>query len=95
VSSDGGCQPRWRADGKELYYLHGRHLYAVPVAASSTLNPGVPLPLFESHVGRNSSVSWDYVAGPDGRRFILKDVVYEPGGSPMVVVLNWRALLHR
>jgi hypothetical protein len=95
ISTDGGCQPRWRADGKELFYLSGERLMAVAIDAASSLKPVLPAPLFAAHVGRNSELTWDYVARPDGQRFLLKELVFDQDGSPMVVVLNWQRLLRR
>ncbi len=95
ISADGGCQPRWRADSRELFYVNGRSLMAVSIAGQSLLQPATPMRLFETHVGRNSDVSWDYVVAADGQRFLVKDLVYEEDGSPMVVVLNWRRLLRQ
>ena len=94
VSTEGGCQPRWRADGKELFYLHGQRLMAVPIEADSSLKPGMPTMLFNMRVGRTSDVAWEYVSAPDGR-FLFKELVFEEDGSPLVVVLNWHTLLER
>lgn len=51
--------------------------------------------LFETHVGRNSDLSWDYTVSADGQRFLVKDLVYEEGGSSLAVVLDWQSLLGR
>jgi Tol biopolymer transport system component len=49
VSTNGGVQPRWRRDGKELFYLGlDRKLMAVPVRGASTLEFGAGVPLFEA-----------------------------------------------
>ena len=49
VSTNGGYEPRWRADGREIYYLSGdRKLMAVPVGAGPSF--GIPTPLFQTHV---------------------------------------------
>ena len=55
ISISGGAQPRWRSDGKELFYiaLDGR-LMAVPIAlpsAGASVEAGTPVPLFATHVG--------------------------------------------
>ena len=52
ISSGGGNKPRWRRDGKELFYiaLDGK-MMAVPVkTTAATFEPGVPVPLFETNV---------------------------------------------
>src|SRR5712692_1489429 len=49
VSTDGGAQPHWRRDGKELFYLAGDgKLMAVPIEGGPTFSPGVPVPLFQT-----------------------------------------------
>ena len=49
VSTNGGYEPRWRADGREIYYLsEDRTLMAVPVGAGPSF--GIPTPLFQTHV---------------------------------------------
>jgi eukaryotic-like serine/threonine-protein kinase len=95
ISSDGGCQPRWRGDGRELFYVNGPRLWSVSIERDAAFQPGVPRPLFHTRVGRNSELTWDYDVTPDGRRFLFKELVFEEGGSPMLVVLNWWQLLAR
>jgi hypothetical protein len=95
VSTEGGCQPRWRADGKELFYVHGQSLMAVSMEAGQSLKPRIPTMLFKTRSGRTSDVAWEYVVTPDGQRFLFKELVFEETGSPLVVVLNWQAMLNR
>ena len=78
VSRTGGGQVRWRADGRELFYvaLDGR-LMAVPlqVAANArTIDVGTPAPLFATRIGRVSNVS-QYVASADGQRFLMNTIL--------------------
>src|SRR5205085_7243817 len=48
ISIDGGIEPRWRADGRELFYVsRDRRLTAVPIGGGSELEAGRPQPLFE------------------------------------------------
>jgi serine/threonine protein kinase len=94
ISTAGGDKPRWRRDGKELYYiaLDGK-MMAVPVKSSdSTFEPGVAIPLFETHV--TSFVPYD--VAPDGR-FLLNTVMQDAAAntSPITVVLNWTAGLKK
>ncbi len=99
VSTDGGSQPRWRDDGKELYYLApGDTIMAVDIDATETFRPGVPSALF-SVEGMNSSTTasayFHYDVSNDGRRFLI-DVVSEEGEQALVtVVQNWQAELER
>jgi eukaryotic-like serine/threonine-protein kinase len=56
ISTGGGCQPRWRRDGRELFYIAAdRNLMAVDVKLGSTFEAGVPKPLFGTGVLARSS----------------------------------------
>jgi Tol biopolymer transport system component len=85
VSVDGGRLPRWRRDGRELFYKGaGERLMAVPIELGS-MSIGAPVPLF----GLGSS---DFDASAGGNRFLV--VVPEPGAtSGATVVLDWDAEL--
>ena len=96
VSTNGGYEPRWRADGKELYYLsEDRVLMAVPV--SSGTNPfGVPRPLFQTQVHPGiSMLRTHYVPSRDGTRFLIHTRSGDAPPATITVVLNWTALLTR
>jgi len=85
VSTNGGQFPRWRRDGKEIFYMTGTGLgtsnpaiLAVPVQASgSTFEAGAPKALFESgyvdlaHVGAGGGNYHTYAVSPDGQRFLI------------------------
>ena len=91
VSSDGGSQPRWRGDGRELFYLSADHkLMAVDVKPGSTFEIGTHKELFLVNVfgvDRN-----DYAVTADGERFLINSVV-EQTGTAITVVTNWLAAL--
>jgi Tol biopolymer transport system component len=96
VSNGGGASPRWRRDGRELFYLSADgKLMAVEVDGSSDrFEAGVPGPLFETLVGAISGDS-PYDVAADGRRFLVKVLVEEKAPAPVTVVLNWTADLKR
>ncbi|HYG09639.1 MAG TPA: hypothetical protein VD835_06675, partial [Pyrinomonadaceae bacterium] len=96
VSNGGGASPRWRRDGRELFYLSADgKLMAVEVDGSSdTFESGVPGPLFEPRVGAISGDS-PYDVAADGRRFLVKVLVEENAPAPITVVLNWTTDLKR
>lgn len=88
VSTNGGTEPSWRADGRELYFVsEGRRIQAVDVIADSgSLSFGTPRTLFETPV-----VAWlrnGVSVSPDGQRFLISVPVDEP--RPTKVMLNWR-----
>jgi Tol biopolymer transport system component len=96
VSNGGGASPRWRRDGREMFYLSADgKMMAVEVDGSSdTFKAGVPRTLFETRVG---SISGDspYDVAADGRRFLVKVLVEETAPAPVTVVLNWTTDLKR
>jgi Tol biopolymer transport system component len=97
VSTAGGDQPRWRRDGKELFYLAAdRKLMAVEVKTDApTFESGVPEVLFQTRVGGKDSPGNYYAVTADARRFLLNSLVAEAAHSPITVVLNWAAALNK
>jgi len=96
ISSGGGFEPRWRGDGRELYYRSypdGR-VMAVEIAGGPTFRAGKPQPLAPMAVVRGSVYSggpWDSTA--DGKRFLA--LAPQGGTEPFTVVLNWQAGLKK
>ena len=94
ISTNGGVQARWRADGRELFYLtlDGR-LMAVPVAVrpdGRALQPAAAVPLFEARTGPVQAVALhSYIVAADGQRFLLDRVVEEQPHA-ISLILNWR-----
>jgi len=84
--------PRWRRDGKELFYISPDwKMMAADVGASPSFKSGTPHPLFDTRMVdtgiRTGPMSWDI--SPDGRRFlIISDNSQET--SSLNVILNWR-----
>jgi eukaryotic-like serine/threonine-protein kinase len=94
ISTDGGTQPRWRRDGKELFYLApDRKLMAVTVKTGDTFERETPRPLFQTALSL-VDLRQTYAVSADGRRFLLNTPV-ETASSPMTIVLNWPALLKK
>ena len=98
VSIDGGIQPRWRADGKELFYLttDGKMMTA-EILPGETFRAGVPRMLFRTP-GVNrviASTVFHYDVSRDGQRFLIDAAVEGPTQSPVTIVLNWQAGLGR
>lgn len=94
ISTNGGDEPRWRGDGKELYYMAADgKMMAVDISAGSTFHAGVPQPLFEiplRGVGR-AFPPWDVTS--DGKRFLFVGPGEETAETPFTFVLNWTSLL--
>ena len=91
--SASGTQPRWRPDGKELFYLalDGK-LMAVDVEATSRgLTVGPPRALFSTLVNPVEITRNSYVVARGGQRFLFANPVQESGPAPITIVLNWAA----
>jgi serine/threonine protein kinase len=94
VSNNGGTQPRWRKDGKELYYLapDGK-LMAVDIQGNTRIDPGVPHELFDAGMSIPGSTQYDVT--PDGQRFLFLKPYAEANPTPITVTLNWTKLLEK
>jgi Tol biopolymer transport system component len=96
LSSIPGCEPYWREDGRELYYLsRDGHVMAVPVGPGAGWTFGSPLPLFKIDVQLSANpYRMNYDVSPNGRRFlVIAPVQHSP--SAVTVVLNWASELKR
>lgn len=92
VSTSGGAQPRWRRDGRELFYLApDGNLMAVDVAAKgSDLDTGVPHALFNTGItGSLIDRRNQYLVARDGRRFLVNVSAEDRGSAPITVIVNW------
>jgi serine/threonine-protein kinase len=98
VSLDGGRMPAWSPGGRELFYLSGTAMMAVPIQLTSTFRADNPTKLFEVPPGPPLPVrSWD--VSRDGQRFLMiKDPPASDGATmptTIVMVLNWTEELKR
>jgi hypothetical protein len=91
VSTSGGTEPRWSADGSEIFYLDStQNLVSVPVSTGGTFKAGLPETLFDAGLFplliRNRFSVTD-----DGERFLLLSPITGESIRPISVVLNWHA----
>jgi len=88
VSTDGGIDPVWSKDGRELFYRHGDELMSVSVAAPREFSSGRPRRLFETRfdIGDNGP---NYDVSPDGKWFVMPRSDRGPAPGELHVVLNW------
>ena len=94
VSTGGGGQPRWRRDGRELFYIGvDRKLMAVDVKLGATFEAGVPKTLFGTRVLTLTDFRNHYAVTADGQRFLINSNVEETSATPISVVVNWTAEL--
>jgi dipeptidyl aminopeptidase/acylaminoacyl peptidase len=97
VSQGGGVAPRWRGDGRELFYISAdSKMMAVDVTTNPMFKPGIPKALFQAPISGGATarhvIRYDVTA--DGKKFLINSAAAE-GPSPITVVLNWTALLKK
>ncbi len=86
VSSEGGAEPRWRHDGRELFYLSGSRMMSVAVRLSDSIELAPPTQLF-------SPAEPGYDVSTDGKTFIERRPSGPDDSRFPVVMLNWPASL--
>ncbi len=88
ISSGGGTLPRWRRDGRELYYLASDNaIMRVPLSIAS----GRPQPGAAEAMFRAEGDLRDFDAAPDGQRFLLD--LADPNPASLTLLSNWPSLL--
>jgi Tol biopolymer transport system component len=98
VSIGGGEQPRWRGDGKELFYLSSDvKMMAAPVTLGANFDAVTPIALFQTTPRQSVSRTdlFVYDVSRDGQRFLINTQVKQGESQPMSVVLNWPAKLNQ
>jgi eukaryotic-like serine/threonine-protein kinase len=102
ISKDGGFQPRWRRNGKELFYVSAEAmLMEVDVSLSPVFKAGIPKALFPvSFSGSSDIIGTGYDVTTDGQRFLIEKVTTGDGpGAPvspvLTVVVNWESGLKK
>jgi len=98
VSTNGGEEPKWRRDGRELYYLApDKILMAVDVTTKGgPFEAGRPKALFKScGYSFAQPLLGTYDVAADGKRFLINCLLEETASSPITVTVNWSAGLKR
>jgi serine/threonine-protein kinase len=93
VSTDGGREPVWSRDGRELFYRNGDRMMAVPVRTGDTFTAGKPALLFSGRYAFD--LLHDFDVSPDGRRFLMIQEDEEASRPRFHIVLNWFSELER
>jgi Tol biopolymer transport system component len=102
ITRDGGTEPIWKHDGRELYYLapDGR-IMAVQIKPGPKFEAGQPSPLFQSPLRQQQPAPFQrrYAVSSDGQRFLIASSSSQPStGSndiPITAVLNWTSILKK
>jgi hypothetical protein len=97
VSVNGGTHPRWRADGKELYFISNNRLMAARVRISdSSFGYDTPVELFQTHFaieGTSAGSAGGHppydVSSKDGR-FLVNQLLETPKNPSITILLNWK-----
>jgi serine/threonine protein kinase len=94
VSGSGGSQPKWRRDGKEIFFIapDGRLMSAEVNGNGETLEIGIPRVLFQP---RATGPGFQFDVADDGQRFLFNTVVEQKNSTQITLVLNWAAGLKR
>src|SRR5262245_26317802 len=96
ISKGGGKLPRWRSDGKELYYVaEDDWLMAAPVRTGSSFSAGAPVELFKLGAYDRTAFRYAYEVSPDGQKFLALRPEEEASERPLTVVQNWTELLKK
>jgi len=99
ISMNGGSEPRWRGNGRELFYLApDGNLMAVSVKSNASLETGAPTVLFKIRIGSTHNAGYDvnYTVTRDGQRFLVSTVSEHSNSGSTKIMLNWpAALIHR
>jgi hypothetical protein len=99
VSTDGGFEPKWRGDGRELFYIAAdQQMMSVAVSdRNGAFEPGRPTPLFRASVlgapYQNGFVRNEYAVTRDGERFLINEPVDGSPAYAIRVLVNWQSLL--
>jgi Tol biopolymer transport system component len=89
VSKDGGASPKWRGDGKEMFYLSpGGTIMSVDITTTPVFTAGTPKALFK---GPQGVIFWDIAR--DGQRFLMPVPQDANAPAPYRVILNWTSTL--
>ena len=91
ISRNGGAEPQWRGDGKELFFIgQAGMMMATPVDAGTTFSSGTPVSLFQVH-GRTHVSSTDlytYAVSHDGKQFLVNRYLKPEHPNPLTIVLH-------
>ena len=91
ISTEGGTEPAWNPNGRELFYRSGDKMMAVDIATKSSFVAGKPRILFEGQYVPTPVTAPNYDVTPDGQRFLMLKSTEQVQAAPtqINVVLNW------
>ena len=94
LSQNGGWQPRWSRNGKELFYVEGDWLVVIPITTSPSFSVGPPRRLFRSAALLKAGLEGfayanPFDVSPDGKRFVIAEPIEDAPPPTIRVVQNW------
>lgn len=90
ISTDGGTEPVWSRNGRELFYRAGDRVMRVTIDASRGFKASKPQPLFEGKYKLESATLLSsYDLAPDGRRFLMMRSEQQTAPTRLNVVSGW------
>jgi dipeptidyl aminopeptidase/acylaminoacyl peptidase len=91
ISAQGGTEPVWNPNGRELFYRSGDKIMAVDIATQPGFTAGKPRMLFEGQYVTTPATFPNYDVSPDGQRFLMLKPAEQAQAAPtqINVVLNW------
>jgi Tol biopolymer transport system component len=90
ISTDGGTEPAWNRNGREMFYRSGNKMMAVDIATQPSFAAGKPRMLFERPYVPTAATIQNYDVSSDGQRFLMvKSGEQEAAPTQINVVLNW------
>ena len=96
ISTQGGSQPRWRPDGRELFFISPEgSLMSVQIGGNPTFQHSAPKALFPMPLFLSGEDFQRYSVSRDGQKFLVIADTGDAASTPITVVLNWTALLKR
>ena len=96
VTRSGATYPLWRHDGKELFYLSpDSRLMAVPVETVPTFESGAPTLLFQVATTATTGDNYRHYAVSKDGRILANKIEQEAISSPLIVVINWPAVMQK
>ena len=97
ISTEGGMEPVWNPNGRELFYRSGGKMMAVDIATQPSFTAGKPRLLFEGRYEPTPATAPNYDVSPDGQRFLMLKPSEAGDAAPtqINVVLNWFEELKR
>jgi Tol biopolymer transport system component len=92
ISLEGGADPRWRSDGKEIFYIapDGTLMASTisVLAGGKQIEPRKPVPLFQTNLTVGGGKEHGYAVTRDGQRFLLP-IPVDKTVPPITILLNW------